>query len=155
MTCMQFEPVEWIRKRTVILSKANKLNLPVRVRPHAIADGRPSRNLYMAPGHAMLYEGKLYRIGDLVNGGSILPEPHWKSVTYWGIKLRRHNAIYAEGMLVETLLPDNEILFAEASPQSDAEGRTAEDAAAKAWDIAAEIKDVLLMARPTLARQGG
>jgi hypothetical protein len=103
----RFEPISWIGRRDVILSRLRRSELPIRIRKHALADQVPDRDVYLAPEHAIYLDGKLIEIDRLVNGGSIHHFKGWKSVTYWGVRLDRHNIILANKVPVESLLPVN------------------------------------------------
>ncbi|HEX2940104.1 MAG TPA: Hint domain-containing protein [Rhodopila sp.] len=100
-----FQPILWIGRRDVIFSRRHRSDLPVRIRRNAIADGVPNRDVFAAQGHAVHIDGALYRLGNLVNGGSIVLEKKWKSIIYWAIRLEQHAIILADGMPLETLRP--------------------------------------------------
>ena len=100
-----FEPVIWSGRRDIILSRHTPSAFPVRIRENAIANGVPSRDVYLAADHAIYREGKLFKIGDLVNGGSILIDKRRKSANYRAIMLKEHNVVLADRLPIETLLP--------------------------------------------------
>jgi hypothetical protein len=81
----------------------NRLVLPIRIRPGAIADGVPARDLFVSPGHALCIDGVLVHAGRLVNGVSITQEDV-ASVTYFHVELEQHEIIFAEGCPAETFL---------------------------------------------------
>lgn len=105
------QKVVWVGRRDVILSRKRINELPVRVRRDAIADGVPSRDLYLAPEHAIYLGGKLFMIGNLVNGRSIVRERSQRTASFWAIGLEHHNVIRAEDMWIESLLSDNAHTF--------------------------------------------
>jgi hypothetical protein len=95
----------------VILPKRQSSERLVRVRRHAIADGVPDRDVYLAQDHAIYLKGKLYPIRHCVNEASILFETGWRSVGYWGVQLDGHNVLLADKLPVESLLPECAPLF--------------------------------------------
>lgn len=103
--------IEQVGRRSVVLSRTSRANCPVRVRRSAIADGVPSCDVLLAPDHAIHLGGKLYRVGDLVNGGSILFEAHSQYAVYYGLVLRGHDILLAENLPIESLLPDSIFAF--------------------------------------------
>jgi hypothetical protein len=102
-----FVPVAWIGWRRIAMPTGRDPVVgPVRVRRDAIADGMPTRDVVLAPDHALYLEGALYMVRQLVNGATLLrdlPQPDHK---YWAIQLERHDVVCADGMAVETLLHD-------------------------------------------------
>lgn len=152
----KFQPVVWIGRRDVILSKRHRSELPVRIRRDAIADGVPARDVFMAQEHAIHIDGKLYRIGDLVNGGSILPEKKWKSVVYWGIRLERHAIVLADGMPLETLLPGQDAGFTAVripQPAAPVIGVPAPSPSEAVLDLDTEIRSALNTSAKMLAER--
>jgi hypothetical protein len=80
--------------------------VPIRVARHALDQTTPHRDLYLSPGHALLIDGVLIRVKDLVNGLSIAPSPPANSdmIEYFHIVLDTHEVIFAEGAPAETFL---------------------------------------------------
>jgi hypothetical protein len=76
---------------------------PVRVLAGAFGPGRPSRDLWLSPDHAVFVEGVLIPVHYLVNGGTIrqmlVPQ-----VTYYHVELAQHDVILAEDLAVESYL---------------------------------------------------
>lgn len=77
--------------------------MPVRIRRDAFAPGRPSRDLFLSPDHAVHHEGVLIPIHCLINGGAISVAPRAR-VTYYHVELARHDILLAEGLPVESYL---------------------------------------------------
>lgn len=80
--------------------------VPIRVARYALDQTAPRRDLYISPGHALLIDGVLIRVKDLVNGLSIAPSPpaDTDSIEYFHIVLDTHEVIFAEGAPAETFL---------------------------------------------------
>jgi hypothetical protein len=79
---------------------------PVRIARFALDDCTPKRDLFVSPGHALLLDGVLIPVFELINGVSIAPvEPGSLGVAdYFHVLLETHEVIFAEGTPVETLL---------------------------------------------------
>jgi len=99
-------PVRWIGRQVVVAVFAEPLHdFPVRIAAGALADGLPSRDLFVSPDHALLLDGLLVQAGALVNGVTITrvrePAPHF---TYFHIELEDHALVLAEGQPAETFV---------------------------------------------------
>lgn len=82
---------------------------PVRVARHALDANSPSADLFLSPSHSLLIDGAFIPVLELVNGVSIAQvSPAEDRVAYYNLLLERHEAIYAEGALVESLLLSSE-----------------------------------------------
>jgi hypothetical protein len=138
----RFEPIARIGRRDVILSRRRGSELPVRIRKHAIADEVPDRDVYLAPEHAIYLDGKLIRIGDLVNGGSIVRVKSWRSITYWGILLDQHNVVLADNLPIESLLPVNASPFGMAFDRPLPSSAPPDGVASEGIDIEAEVRAI-------------
>lgn len=79
---------------------------PIRIAQHALAPQIPRRDLYLSPGHAILIDGVLMRVKELVNGTSIAQIPQFdrERIDYFQIVLDTHEVIMAEGVAAETFL---------------------------------------------------
>ena len=80
--------------------------VPIRVARGALGHAMPHRDLYLSANHALLIDGVLIRVKELVNGTSIvaaLPDQH-ETLDYYNIVLDTHEAILAEGAPVESYL---------------------------------------------------
>jgi hypothetical protein len=80
--------------------------IPIRVSRHALDERTPHRDLYLSPNHALLIDGVLIRVKELVNGVSIAPElpADGNVIEYFQIVLDTHEVIVAEGAFAETFL---------------------------------------------------
>jgi hypothetical protein len=76
---------------------------PVRVAAGAFGEGRPVRDLYLSPDHAVFVDGVLVPVRCLINGGTIrrVVVP---AVTYYHVELPEHDVILAEDLAVESYL---------------------------------------------------
>ncbi|MGE0221663.1 MAG: Hint domain-containing protein [Acetobacteraceae bacterium] len=95
----------WIGHRRVDcrLHPRPKQVLPVRVAAGAFGAGRPSRDLYLSPDHAVFVDGVLIPVRCLVNGDSIA-QCAVNEVTYFHVELACHDIVLAEGLSVESYL---------------------------------------------------
>ena len=109
-----FVPIAWIgRRRHYATNEGNLDGVPVRIRRHAIGDEMPTRDILLAPDHAIYLDGALFLVRHLVNEGSICLEPRQGVVEYWGVRLERHDILAAENMAIESLMPDSTAIFVE------------------------------------------
>lgn len=105
-----FAPIRWIGRQPWVTLFADPLSvLPVRIAAGALAEGAPSRDLYLSPDHAVLVGDVLVHAGALVNGTTItrmtrreLPE----RFTYFHIELEAHAVVLAEGAPCESFVPN-------------------------------------------------
>ena len=89
---------------------------PIRVCAGAFGPGRPFRDLYLSPDHALFINGVLIPVHCLVNGRTIFQEA-CDEVTYWHVELAEHNVLYAEGVPAESYLDTgNRCDFANGGP---------------------------------------
>ncbi len=98
-------PVIWLGRRTVDCTRVrHPAELwPFRVRAHTFGPGRPHRDLFLSPDHAIYAEGVLIPIRHLENGTSVVREPR-DVVTYFHVELERHDVLLAEGLGTESYL---------------------------------------------------
>jgi Hint domain len=114
-------PIQWIGRFPIKKSDPSrawpKEALPVRICGSAIAPDVPRADLFVTRWHALLIDSLLIPAGHLINGTTItLYEAHdVDELEFFHIKFEGHNAIYAEGAPVETLLSVDEraVNFAE------------------------------------------
>jgi hypothetical protein len=85
--------------------RRRKADWPVRIMPDAFGPGLPAAELWMSPEHAVFVEDVLIPARCLVNGTSISHVARDR-FTYWHVALASHDVIAAEGLPVESLLPD-------------------------------------------------
>jgi autotransporter passenger strand-loop-strand repeat protein len=98
-------PITWVGSRRVDCSRHTDATRiwPVLIRADAFAPGRPKRDLFLSPDHAIFAAGVLIPVKHLVNGRSIM-QVAADEVTYFHLELARHAVISAEGLAVESYL---------------------------------------------------
>ncbi len=99
------EPVVWVGRRTVDCARHAEPHKvwPVRVSAHAFGEGRPCRDLWLSPDHALYVDGVLIPVKYLINDRSIVQVPR-RRVSYYHVELRRHCVLLAEAMTAESYL---------------------------------------------------
>jgi hypothetical protein len=99
-------PLQWIGSRSYRRSGLSwaKEVMPIRVARGALAEQTPHSDLYLSPGHALLIDGVLVLVKDLVNGTSIAPvlPDDLEVIEYFHLVLASHQVILAEGAPAET-----------------------------------------------------
>lgn len=90
-------PVTWIGHRHLDTTRHQRPEtvLPVPIEAGAIAAGRPWRDLYLSPDHALCLDGHLIPAKALLNGASIR-QVAWPRATYDHVELPAHAALLAE-----------------------------------------------------------
>ena len=114
-------PIQWIGRYPVKKSDPSRPwveeALPVRVARSALAPDVPHADLYVTGWHALLVDGLLVPACCLINGATIRRHEAREDdeLEFFHIKFESHDAIYAEGAPVETLLSVDEraVNFAE------------------------------------------
>jgi hypothetical protein len=98
-------PIRWLGHRALDCARhADPIEVwPVRVSAGAFGENRPSRDLWLSPGHNIAWEGALIPIRALLNGKSVV-QVESPSVEYWHVELDRHDVILAEGLAAESYL---------------------------------------------------
>ncbi len=101
-------PIRWLGSRTYDCrqSPGPRSAWPVRVAAHAFGANRPSRDLYLSPGHSVcvgVIAEVLIPIQELVNGFSIAYAPT-DQVTYWHVELDSHDILLANDLPAESFL---------------------------------------------------
>jgi autotransporter passenger strand-loop-strand repeat protein len=76
---------------------------PVRIAAGAFGPGRPQRDLWLSPDHAVHVNEVLIPVRYLVNGSTIAQVPMGR-VTYHHIELAQHDVLLAEGLPAESFL---------------------------------------------------
>ncbi len=102
------EPIRWIGRRAykARFARANAEIVPVRIAAGALADGVPSRDLFVSPRHAMFLDGVLVPATDLVNGVTITPKMPADDIEYFHIELVEHAVLLANGAPSESYVDD-------------------------------------------------
>jgi hypothetical protein len=114
-------PIQWIGRHSYKKSDPTKAwvrdVLPVRVARSALGPDVPRADLCVTKGHALLIDGILVPVWNLVNGTTITiyEASGLAELEYFHIKLQHHDVIDAEGAPCETLLnvDENAVNFAE------------------------------------------
>lgn len=103
----QIEPIKWIGQQTYHRATAHPLRSnPIHIKPGALGDNLPQRDLFISPDHALLVDSLLINAGALANGTSIVQiQPEEDSFTYYHIELKHHALLIAEGTAAESYLP--------------------------------------------------
>ena len=97
--------VVWVGHRHVDCARHPRPELvwPVRIAAGAFGPGRPARDLFVSPDHAVLVGDVLIPAKYLVDGEAIV-QVRVARVTYWHVELARHAVLLAEGLAVESYL---------------------------------------------------
>ena len=112
------KPIRWLGHREIDCRDHAEPTrvLPIRIAAHAFAPGRPARDLYVSPGHAICLDvlGEvLIPASALVNGATIA-QIAVETVTYWHVELEEHDILLAENQPAESYLDmDNRAFFIE------------------------------------------
>jgi hypothetical protein len=98
-------PVIWLGHRTVDCTRhPSPANVwPVRIVAGAFGPGRPCRDLWLSPDHALYIGDVLIPVRYLTNGTTIAQIP-CDEVTYHHVELPRHSVLLAEGLPSESYL---------------------------------------------------
>ena len=112
------QPIIWLGHRNVDCRRHPdpKSVWPICLRAGAFGPGRPFRDLWLSPDHALFINNVLLPIRHLVNGQTIRQQPR-DEVTYWHVELASHNVLHAEGVPAESYLDTgNRSAFANGGP---------------------------------------
>lgn len=104
-----FQPVVAIRKRRAACAL-------VRVAPGAVGDAGPTEPLGLPPALGLLVDGRLVRVGDLVDGAGITRDAEAAGHELVEILLPGHDALLLAGLAVESGLPVGQEPFAPREP---------------------------------------
>ena len=139
--------VTWVGQRRIDLTRHPRPETvaPIRVERDAFADNVPHRDLLLSPDHAVLFDGKLICVRQLVNGSTIRWERGWTAVEYFHVELDRHAIVLAEGLAVESYLDTGNraffansgmpvVLHPDLADESDFPTREAASCAPLVWD---------------------
>ena len=102
-------PIRWIGYRAykTRFAHCNPDVIPVRIAAGAIADGVPSRDLFVSPLHAMSLDGVLVQAVNLVNGVTIATAMPAEQIEYFHIELAGHAVLLANGAPSESFVDDD------------------------------------------------
>jgi len=97
--------IRWIGHRTIDCRRhpCPEAVRPFRVQAHAFGRGRPTRDLFLSPDHAVFAEGVLIPIKYLDNGTTVR-QILARTVSYYHIELVGHDVVFAEGLAAESYL---------------------------------------------------
>jgi len=100
-----YQRVSWIGSRAVDCARSRQPRevWPIRVRAGAFDVGKPSRDLFLSPDHAVYVDGNLVPIRLLENGATIAQQ-QVGSVHYYHVELENHDVVLAEGLPSESYL---------------------------------------------------
>jgi collagen type I/II/III/V/XI/XXIV/XXVII alpha len=98
-------PIIWIGHRRIECSRHPnpKTVWPVRVEADAFGPGRPHRDLFLSPDHAVFTDGVLIPVKYLINGSSVA-QVAMLEVIYFHVELSAHDVMIAEGLPAESYL---------------------------------------------------
>lgn len=99
-------PVRWLARQTIAARFADPLQVnPIRICAGALAEGVPSRDLWVSPAHALLVGGVLVQAGALANGISVVREaPPAAVFAYYHVELDAHRLLLANGTPAESFV---------------------------------------------------
>jgi hypothetical protein len=100
--------IEWVgRCRVDCLRHPSPATVrPFRIAAHAFRHGAPGRDLLLSPDHAVFVDGMLIPVKHLNNDDTV-SQVEVREVIYHHFELREHAIVQAEGLTVETLLPES------------------------------------------------
>lgn len=114
-----YASVNWIgwRRFSIPAYTTPEAALPVRISQNALADGVPSRDLYVSQEHAIFLDGLLIPARALVNERTITLCRAFAEVTYYHVQLEAHSILFADGAPAESFLEsgDNHLFFSAGS----------------------------------------
>jgi hypothetical protein len=98
------EKIKWIGRQSYDRAALgiDRAQVPVRLRPGALGEAMPARDLYVSPGHSMLVGETLVLAKALVNGVTITQDEAPEKIDYFQLDLGRHDCVLAEGTWSET-----------------------------------------------------
>ena len=82
----------------------NTDSLHICFKANAFGESLPCEDLYVSPGHRILFDGEMVVAKEFINGSTIYQDMDRRSVHYYHIELDSHYAITANGLLSETYL---------------------------------------------------
>ena len=110
-------PIEWIGTGRVLATRGRRnAATPVIVKKSALDDNVPVRDLHVTKGHALLIDGALIPVEELVNHRTILWDDQAQEVELYHIELATHDVLLANGAPAESYRDDgNRWLFRNAN----------------------------------------
>jgi hypothetical protein len=100
--------IKWIGQRRYDgrFIAGNHLALPIRIEQGALADGIPSHDLTVSPGHGIFIDDVLIPAWRLINGASITQAARVDEIHYFHIELEMHGIIFAHDCAAESFLDE-------------------------------------------------
>jgi hypothetical protein len=102
------QPVVWVGRRHLDCRRhaSPRQAWPIRIRAGAFGAGRPYRDLWLSPDHAVYVNDVLVPAKRLVNGSTI-EQIEVDAIDYYHVELPRHDVLLANGLAVESFLDVN------------------------------------------------
>jgi hypothetical protein len=149
-------PIVWVGYRHINCRRHPRPHdvQPIRVQAHAFGPGRPERDLWLSPDHAVRVDRVLIPIRYLAIGATVRQEAV-DSVTYYHVELPTHGLVLAEGLAAESYLDTGN---RDAFTNGGGAVRLQADLARRVWDarsccqLRVDGPDVMVARRTLLAR---
>jgi hypothetical protein len=109
-TDIKIEPVMWISKFNVGL--LDSTSRPICIKKNAFGENTPFQDLYVSPGHRLLLNNEMVLVSSIVNGTTIYQDNDCENVEYYHLECEEHSAIFANGVLAETYLDNDNLRYA-------------------------------------------
>ena len=99
------QPIVFIRRRRIDCARHPRPERvwPVRVAAHAFGRGKPKRDLWLSPDHAVFRDGVLIPVKYLIDDERVV-QIAVARIEYWHVELPRHDVLLAEGLAAESYL---------------------------------------------------
>lgn len=99
------QPIRWLGKKHVDLRGAtDRDNFLVRIKANAFEAGKPRRDLWVTPEHAVLVGERLIPVRMLVNGASIAYDLKRRQYTYYHFAFEKHAVVFSEALPSESYM---------------------------------------------------
>lgn len=127
--------IKWLGHRTIDCRRHPRHEVcPIRISAHAFGDGRPARDLFVSPGHAICVDllGEVFIPAAALANGSTIRQVEVDTVTYWHVELETHDVLLAENLAAESYLDmgnrgffaESALIDFEAIPDADVSSRS-------------------------------
>ena len=101
-------PIQWLGSRTLDCRHHPRPAdvMPVRIAAGTFGEGRPTRDLWMSPGHSVCLDilGEALIPAIALVDGTAIAQVEVDEVTYWHVELDCHDVILADGLPAESYL---------------------------------------------------
>jgi len=101
----KLESVIWTGKFTV--GNPDSVSRPICITKDALGENCPFKDLYVSRNHSLLIDNKTVLAKKLVNNTTIYQDLECVSVEYYHLECENHSAIFANGVLTESYLDNN------------------------------------------------